>query len=61
MSNDQSYFAERANEERRLAMTSVDPNVRRVHLEMAAQYALKAGVSGNSIERDRLTTERRSA
>ena len=43
MSSDASYFATRADQERRLAMASADPRVRRVHLEMAAQYAACAG------------------
>jgi hypothetical protein len=42
MSNDHSYFAERAIEERRLAIAATDANVRRDHLEMAAQYASQA-------------------
>ena len=43
MSSDSSYFAMRADEERRLAMASADPKVRRIHLEMAARYAVAAG------------------
>jgi hypothetical protein len=43
MSQDQSYFFMRANEERRLAATASNPIVRRVHLELAAEYALRAG------------------
>ena len=43
MSHDPSYDAARATEERRLAMASQDPKVRRIHLEMAAQYAARAG------------------
>lgn len=42
-SNDPSYYAARAVEERRLAMATADPNVRRVHLELAAKYAQLAG------------------
>jgi hypothetical protein len=38
MSDDPSYYATRASEERRLAMASADQNVRRIHLEMAAKY-----------------------
>ena len=45
MSNDQSYLAARAGEERRLAMAAANPNVRRIHLEMAARYAALAGRS----------------
>ena len=33
------YFAERASEERRMAMASADPNVRAVHLDMAQRYS----------------------
>ena len=36
------YFAARAVEERRLAMASVDPKVRSIHLEMAERYAQAA-------------------
>ena len=43
MSQDPSYYAARAIEERRLAMASTNPGVRRVHLEMAAKYAALAG------------------
>ncbi len=46
MSQDPAYYAARAEEERRLAMASANPQVRRVHLELAAQYALKAGTDG---------------
>lgn len=47
MSSDQSYFAARATQERRLAMAATDPTVRRVHLELAAEYALRAGANPN--------------
>ena len=43
MSEDLSYYVARAIEERRLAMASNDPNVRAIHLEMAAKYAALAG------------------
>ena len=43
MSNDHSYFAERAIEERRLAVAATDANARRVHLELAAQYTMRSG------------------
>jgi hypothetical protein len=45
MSDDPSYYAARAAEERRLAMASADKRVRRVHLEMAAKYAALAGAN----------------
>jgi len=45
MSQDQSYYAARAIQERRLAMAASDPAVRRIHLELAAQYALRAGTN----------------
>ena len=38
MSDDPSYYATRAGEERRRAMASADQNVRRIHQEMAARY-----------------------
>ena len=56
-----SYFAMRANEERRIAMASVDPRVRRVHLEMAARYAVAAGADVTLDSEDGLQEERRSA
>lgn len=46
MSDDQSYFAARAAQERRLAMASADLNVRRIHLEMAAKYLALAAANG---------------
>ena len=49
MSQDHSYFAARAVEERRLAMTASDPSVRRVHLDLAARYALQAGPKADLI------------
>ena len=45
MSPDANYCGARAIEERRLAMAAVDPRVRRVHLELAAKYAVQAGVN----------------
>ena len=45
MSHYRSYFAARALEERQLAMASIDPRVRRVHLEMAARYTLSAAAN----------------
>lgn len=45
MSDQPSYFAARAIEERRIAMSSADPKVRAIHLEMAAKYALLAGAN----------------
>lgn len=43
MSDDRSYYAARANTERRLAMASADSNVRRIHIEMAARYDALGG------------------
>lgn len=51
MSLDPTYYIARAIEERHLAMACEDDQVRRLHLELAAEYALKAGAqftSGNS-------------
>ena len=42
MSQDLPYYLARAVEERRLAMAATDPVVRRIHLELAAEYALRA-------------------
>jgi hypothetical protein len=50
MSQDPTYFAARAIEERRRAKASTDPAARRVHLELAAQYALQAGANAMSGE-----------
>ena len=47
MSNDSTYYAARAVEARRLAMASSDEAVRRIHLEMAAQYAALAGADAS--------------
>ena len=44
MSDDRSYYAERANQERRFAMAAADQNTRRIHLEMASKYAALAGI-----------------
>lgn len=43
MSDDLSYFAMRATEERRLAMASPHANARKSHLEMAARYSALVG------------------
>ena len=40
---DRFYYAARAGEERQLAMASPHPNVRRIHLEMAARYDALVG------------------
>ena len=47
MSDDRSYYAARAGEERLLAMASANANVRRVHLEMAARYDALAGANSS--------------
>ena len=49
MSDDLTYFAERAAQERRLAMASANLNVRRIHLEMAAKYLALAGANGSDV------------
>lgn len=61
MSDDPSYYAARAIEERRLAMASADLNVRRVHLEMAAKYAVLAGPDATLIDEGPPETEQRTA
>ena len=61
MSPISSYFAVRANEERRLAMASANPKVRRVHLEMAARYAVAAGADVTVESDDALEQQQRSA
>ena len=43
MSNDRSYYAERANQERRRAIATKDADARRIHLDLAAKYATLAG------------------
>lgn len=53
MSNDATYFAARSTEERQRAMAAGDPRVRRVHLELAAKYALLAGAEGAAAANDR--------
>lgn len=48
MLNDLSY-AERARDERRLAMASANPAARVVHLELAAKYAALAGANPDRV------------
>jgi hypothetical protein len=48
MSKDSSYFAARAEQERRLAMASADLHVRRIHMEMAAEYAARVSATASS-------------
>jgi hypothetical protein len=50
VSQDSSYYAARAIEERRLAMASTDAKVRAIHLEMASKYEALAGANVVSIE-----------
>ena len=40
--SDNLYYAQRAVEERRLAMASADSKIREIHLEMASKYDLLA-------------------
>lgn len=61
MSEDQSYFAARANQERQLAMAASDPKVRRIHLELAAEYALRAGPNANLVHERAPDENRRRA
>ena len=61
MSQDTSYYAARVAEERRLAMASIDPRVRRTHLELAANYAMLAGPTPNLAEDDSPELQRKSA
>ena len=61
MPNDSAYNAARANEERRLAMASEDPKVRRIHLEMAAKYAALAGATANHVNEGPPETEQQTA
>ena len=55
MSSDRPYYASRANQERRLAIASLHPNVRKVHLEMATRYAALAG--GDAVGIDEVQPE----
>ena len=59
MSQDLPYYAARATEERRLAMAATDPRVRRIHLELAAEYAILAGAEADRT--DETTPEQRRA
>jgi hypothetical protein len=43
-SPDPDYYAARAVEERRLAMSAKDAKVRAIHLELAERYALLASL-----------------
>jgi hypothetical protein len=58
MSDHTSYFVARGDEERLLAMASVDPRVRRVHLEMAARYSVAAGLEAILSNETLLSQER---
>ena len=60
MSNDPSYYAARATEERRLAMAATDAKVRRIHLEMAVNYAALAGADATPMD-ESPPEERRTA
>lgn len=60
MSHDPAYYVMRATEEHRLAMASADPRVKRVHLELAAEYAILAG-SGASAKHQASQGEKRRA
>lgn len=60
MAQDPFYYRARAIEERRIALASTDPAVRRSHLELAAQYALRAGAGTADTTNDE-GEERRSA
>lgn len=42
-SNDQSYFAARAEQERRLARQAADAKIAALHSELASRYAELAG------------------
>lgn len=61
MSNDPSYCAARAIEERRLAMASEDSKVRGIHLEMASKYAALAGADAIPINEMPSEPEERTA
>lgn len=61
MSQDPSYYIARATEERRLAMAATDVRVRRAHLELAAEYALKARPWGSTIGDWMIPSERKEA
>jgi hypothetical protein len=60
MSQDPSYYVARAIEERRLAMAATDPVVRRIHLELAAEYALRAGTNDDASEQAQEGEQRRA-
>ena len=59
--SDSLYYARRADEERRHAMASADRKVRRIHLEMAARYAVLAGADAISIDEVPPEAEQRRA
>jgi hypothetical protein len=61
MSQDLDYFAMRAAEERQRALSAADPKARRVHLVLAAKYAMLAGPEASLSGDDELEMQRRSA
>ena len=61
MSQDPAYFTARATEERRLAMAASDPAVRRIHLDMAAEYARRARLGATPQDEPEPGEEQRSA
>ena len=61
ISRHSDYFAARAVEERRLAMSSKDPIVRAVHLEMAGRYAELANAGASATVAPQVMRERQQA
>ena len=61
MSDNASYYAERAAEERRLAMASKDLKVRGIHLDMAGKYDGLAGANASRLNASRSDGEQKTA
>jgi len=61
MSDETAYNAARAAEERRLAMASDDPKVRKIHLEMAAKYAVLASATTQAVDEEPPEAEQQTA
>lgn len=61
MSQDHSHYVARATQERRLALAATNPAARRAHLEMAVEYACRAGANPEIIPEQTRGGERRTA
>ena len=61
MSRDHFRYVARATQEHRLAMAATHPGARRAHLEIASEYALRAGANPEIDPEQSADRERRTA